>query len=90
MEHQNYHARQERFSYPIRAVKSLSTEGIWMCPLWTKWYEQNVSLIHKISGLEKLAELAKLAAEGTNSLKFCLRSDIFIYLFFLRRHCRGR
>jgi uncharacterized membrane protein (DUF2068 family) len=83
-EHQNYHARQEKFSYPIRATKSLSTEGIWTCRIWTEWYAQNASLINKTS------EVAKLAAQGTNSLKFCLRSDIFIYLFFLRRHCGGR
>ena len=76
MEHPNYHLRQERFSYPIRAVKSLSTEGIWTCKLWTEWYSRNVHI------LRNTPEVAKVAAQGSNSLRLYLRSDSFILSFF--------
>lgn len=60
MENQNLHERQERFSYSIPAIKSFSTEGVWMCRIWTEWYTRNISVIRKTS------EVGKLAAQGMN------------------------
>lgn len=74
-ERQSQYTREERFIYPIRAIKTFSTDVVGMSPFFDKWMNQNLTLINQTS------QIAKLAADGTNILEFSLRLKILTFFY---------
>ena len=68
----NYQIRSERFSSPIRATISFSSDDVYRCQLWEEWYMRN------ISRLKNTSEIGRLAAEGRNLIICSFRAKLFL------------